>query len=127
MNPYQSPSSSVAISSKLTSNMAGLAFLSVGLICALVAAITPALVVPKFEQVFIGFGAEIPLITHIVLNYHLWLWLLPIFVVVIRLSWPKSAQRPLASCLFGVTSLVLVIPLTIYAMYMPIFLLGQTT
>ncbi|QKE63299.1 hypothetical protein HNE05_07965 [Aquipseudomonas campi] len=126
-NPYQTPESAFEAAPKSSNDLAAVIQLIVGLVCALIAALVPALVIPQFQQVFNGFGAQVPLITHIALSYHLWLWTLPIFVIAARIFWPKTQRRPLASCLLGVISLVIVIPAMILAMYLPIFQLGRIT
>ena len=126
-NPYQTPESTFEVPPKSNNDLAAAFQLIVGMVCALIAALTPTLIIPQFQQVFDGFGTEMPLITHIALSYHLWLWTLPVLVVAARIFWPKAQWRPLASCLVGVISLIVVIPAIILAMYMPIFQLGQIT
>ncbi len=83
------------------------------------------MVIPQFKQVFFSFGAQLPLLTRITIDQHLWLWLLPVLVTVTWLFWPRPKQRPLAACLTGIGGLVITIPLLIVAMYLPIFQLGQ--
>lgn len=124
-NPYQTPESALVAASEPRRGAAAFIQLVVGLVCALIAAVVPMLVLPSFQRVIQGFVAEVPLITQIALSHHVWLWALPVFVIGARLFWPKAPQRPWASCLIGVLGLVIVMPVMILAMYLPIFQLGQ--
>lgn len=124
-NPYQSPQSAVVSSVQSGRGAGAVMQLVAGLLCAVIAALLPMLVIPAFHEVFIGFGAQLPLLTRLAVGYHPWLWLLPLLVVAARLFWPKARRRALAACLLGVVGLVLVIALTALAMYLPVFQLGE--
>ena len=123
-NPYQSPASAVATSAKPVGASRNLVLFVIGLICAVAAAIIPMLVIPKFRDLFISFGAELPAFTSIVVNYYLALWVLPILVVTTKILLPTAKGRALMPCLIGVLGLVLIVPLVIFALYLPIFMLG---
>lgn len=99
--------------------------LIIGLVCAFIAALAPTLVVPAFHQIFDSIGASTPPLTSFILNYHLWLWVLPVLVIAVRLFWPNQQKRLLASCLVGAIGLILVIPILILALYLPIFKFGS--
>lgn len=124
-NPYRPPQSSVEDAPASGSGAAGILLLLAGLVCALLTALVPTLVIPQFEEVFASFGATLPLPTRLMIELHPWLWLLPLPVVAVRLFWPRPRQRPLAACLLGACALGLIIPLLILAMYLPILQLGQ--
>lgn len=122
--PYRTPQSSVATEPTSGSNTAIILLLT-GIAAALLAALVPTLVVPQFQQVFASFGAELPLLTRLALEQHLWLWLLPVLVIAAWLFWPRPRQRSLAACLVGAGGLAIIVPLLILAMYLPILQLGQ--
>ena len=119
-NPYQSPQSAVMSSAQSASGAGAVIQLVVGLLCAIIAALLPILVIPTFHEVFISFGAQLPLLTKVAVGYHLWLWLLPLLVVAARLFWPAKRARAKASCWIGVAFLVITVVVTTLAMYMPI-------
>nr|WP_298174089.1 hypothetical protein [uncultured Pseudomonas sp.] len=124
-NPYQSPDSTVATSAKPVGASRNLVLFVIGLICAVVAAIIPMLVTPKFRDLFISFGAELPAFTSIAINYYLALWVLPFLVITTKILLPTAKGRALMPCLIGVLGLVLIVPLVIFALYLPIFMLGS--
>lgn len=98
--------------------------LLVGVLCAIIAAAVPALVVPRFREVFESFGAELPFLTRLFMDHHYVLWLLPVLVIATWFFWPKVPHRSLAACLLGIGSLVLIVPVLVVAMYLPIFQLS---
>src|SRR5690606_7847840 len=106
-NPYQPPASAVELSTTHGSGSTAVIQLIAGLMCALLAALIPTLVIPQFHQVFTSFGTDLRLTTRIALNHRLWLWLLPLVVIAVRLFWPRARKRPRASCLVGVGGLVI--------------------
>jgi hypothetical protein len=123
-NPYKSPASAVATSAKTAGASRNFALFVVGLICAVSAAIIPMLVIPKFRDLFASFGAELPAFTSAVVNYYLALWVLPILVITTKILLPTAKGRALMPCLIGVLSLVLIVPLVIFSLYLPIFMMG---
>jgi len=124
-HPYRPPQSSVEVASASGSGITSVILPILGLVCALLTALTPTIVIPQFQQVFSSFGAQLPLLTRIAIDQHLWLWLLSLLVIAVWLFWPRPKQRALAACLLGAGGLVIIIPLMILAMYLPIFQLGQ--
>lgn len=124
-HPYRPPQSSVEVASGSGAGITSVILPIIGLVCALLTALTPTMVIPQFQQVFSSFGAQLPLLTRIAIDQHLGLWLLPLLVIAVWLFWPRPKQRPLAACLVGAGGLVIIIPLLILAMYLPIFQLGQ--
>jgi type II secretory pathway component PulF len=95
--------------------------LSVGLLCAVITAAVAEAVVPQFRSVFEGFQAELPTLTMLAVYYYHALWLLPLLVLGIWYRWPRPGHRALFSCLTGVAGIVIVIPVLVYAMYLPVF------
>lgn len=123
-NPYQSPASAVATSPKRVSANGSVILFVIGLITAVAAAAIPMQIIPKFRDLFVSFGAELPAFTSIVVNYHLALWALPILVIATKILLPTAKGRALVPFLIGVLGLVLIVPLVILALYLPIFMLG---
>jgi type II secretory pathway component PulF len=123
-NPYQPPTA--AISRTFFASRGAAVFFAIGLICALLSAAVPTLIVPQFSRTFDAFGPDLPLLTQWVLSYHSILWALPALVLVAWFFWPAPQHRPLASCLIGTLGLLLLTPLVIYALYAPIFGLAET-
>lgn len=121
-NPYQAPTSATPT----VPSSGRTALFVIGLVCAIFAALIPTLVVPQFGQIFESFGADVPLMTRLVLQGYLALWALPVFVVLAWLFWPRPQRRAAAACWIGVLSIVLLLPLCIGALYLPIFMLAQS-
>ncbi|MEO8671821.1 MAG: hypothetical protein ABI411_10940 [Tahibacter sp.] len=94
--------------------------LSVGLTGAVIASLLPFAVVPQFAAMFKNFGAELPLATRWAVHYHSVLLILPVLVGMAWFFWPRRAFRGLAACVIGVSSLVLTIPLLLFALYLPL-------
>jgi type II secretory pathway component PulF len=101
--------------------------LAVGLSFAALAAAIPPFVAPKFREVFESFGAELPLITTLFVQYDFILWLLPVLVLAAWFYWPKKQRRALVSCVIGAISFTVIISAFVVAMYLPIFQLGTTS
>lgn len=100
---------------------------SVGLLCAVIAAAMPMFYTPQFRQVFESFGAELPALTKLFVHYNQVFWLLPVLVIAAWFFWPMSHRRATAACLIGIISMVLVIPATVAAMYLPVFASGAAS
>lgn len=85
------------------------------------------LVLPGFVEVFDAFGAELPLVTRLMLNGYR--WLLPLFPVSLLLIWVLSKpgrQRRVRVVLLAYSISLLLFALGIWAAYLPIFQLAQT-
>lgn len=102
------------------------AFFAIGLACAVVGALFPVFVTPHFREVFVGFGADLPLITRVFVHYHFVFWLLPAIVIGAWLYRPDPERSGIAPMLIGSIGLVFIVPATIGAMYLPIFKLAAT-
>jgi type II secretory pathway component PulF len=95
-----------------------------GLVSGVAAALIPLRVVPEFSEVFRAFGADLPLITRVFVH-HAWVfWLIPAAVLLAWFAWPNPRHRALAAALIGTVGLLLMVPTTVLAMYLPIFRLG---
>ncbi|MDR2638190.1 MAG: hypothetical protein LBB55_07615 [Zoogloeaceae bacterium] len=118
-NPYEPPSSDSEEQS--TPARASLFPLILGVAFAFVSALIPAVIVPYFASGFTAVGADLPMATLLLIEYHSLLWLLPILVVVVHFSWPQKEKLPL---LLGIFSL-LALPFMVWALYLPISHIGE--
>lgn len=123
-NPYQPPAAPIPPTAASMVTPPGNGLFVAGLVCALLAAVVPMLVVPAFEEVFKSFGADLPLLTLAVLRYHPATWFLPMLVIAARLFWPLARRRAMAAGLIGVAGAVFVFLGLGIALYWPIFRLG---
>jgi len=90
-NPYEaSATATPAMQAPLSK-----AALIVGLICSVLAAAVPTLVLPQFRQAFESFGAELPLVTRLLLKYHFVMWAAPVAVMAAWRYWPNCKTPPL--------------------------------
>ena len=101
--------------------------LALGLLCASISAVIPIVMVPQFKNIFEGFGSELPIPTFIFVYYHQILWALPFLVFYIWYRWPKPKQGALASCLLGITCLVLIPIFGLASLYLPVIGLEQAS
>ena len=90
---------------------------------AILLGITDFFVIPKFESIFVSFGADLPIPTMVLFSIRHFLWLPTLLVIVLWHSsknWQNRA-RYLVAALFAETNLLL---LVLAALYAPIFKLG---
>lgn len=89
-------------------------------------------IVPQFEKLFEGFGADLPYATKLVIDsYHYW-WLIPLAMVIQFLYMQfgnvtsAAAQRVffVLNIIFAILE-VLFVPLLVIVFYLPIFHMGQ--
>lgn len=100
--------------------------LAIGLLAAAAAAAVPFLVVPPFRETYANLGIEPPFVTRLFLQYGPVFWLLPFASLAAWLYWPTRPRRAWVSCLIGVASFVIMVPLLIAALYVPIFQVPAT-
>ena len=83
-------------------------------------------IVPEFEELFAGFGADLPALTKLVIHFHdnFYLLAIPGIVGNIFLHFQKHVFGWSLVGFSGAMA-VLLIPLTIVAMYLPIFQMGK--
>jgi type II secretory pathway component PulF len=106
-----------------------------GVFSLLLAALLVNLILPQFEPMFAQFGVELPAPTAFVLRFRYAFFLLPLLV---PLTWWLLARRVVASpkpgarhapalvaLLLAIGLSVLIVPLTLIAMYLPIFRLAD--
>ena len=96
------------------------ALLAIGMVLAAIPGALAILVVPRFEEVFRSFGAELPGITELALRYPAALLTAPALVVLCWFAWPKPTERGSAALVAGLACLVVVPVLLAGIMYLPI-------
>lgn len=114
---------------RLTSSDAWM--LGSGMVALLIAALMVNALVPQFSDLYTAFGADLPSLTSFFVEHRHGLLLLPALVpvswiVLARFSVATPGQRAVnnpafAALVFAIGIAVLLVPLTIFAMYLPIF------
>jgi type II secretory pathway component PulF len=100
-----------------------LASLAFGLVLGLVG----TLVIPQFAEVFESFGTDLPAVTALLINSPHVLWTpLALTMPTIVLWWPLRSNAARIVCYSMLTAAdAILLVLTIVAMYLPIYKLGQ--
>jgi type II secretory pathway component PulF len=122
-NPYAAPASTP--STQADAGGTGLGWLTAGLLCAVVTAAMPTLVLPNFASVFDAFGADLPLLTRWLLRYHLLLWALPFALLALRFAGRDPLRRSKRVFLIGLSSLPVMLVALPVLIYWPIFQLAR--
>ena len=99
-------------------------FVALGLVLACAPSVMAAVVMPQFRQTFQSFGADLPWLTQILLDYPVSLLLFPASILLIALAWPNKKQRGLYSLLLGSLFGVLGPVIIMVGAYLPIWKLG---
>ena len=79
----------------------------------------------QFTRVFAGFGAELPWLTQILITTPAVFYVLPITSLLALLAYSQNIQRASQALVTCLILSVLLVPLTLAAMYLPIFRLGS--
>lgn len=101
------------------------ALLLVGLILAAIAGFVTFKAVPGFKDVFQSFGADLPMVTSLALQFYPALLALPLLVLAVWFAWPQKEKRDRVAFVMGAASLVAVPLLLAAVMYLPIMQLGS--
>ena len=108
----------------------GIAWLTIGLSCSLMAAVAISIVgtfvLPEFSSAYQASGAELPLVTRLFMRSYLLVWIAPIVVVAAWCLWPSAAHRGKIAGMIGLGTLVLSVPFAVFALYLPMFGLPAT-
>jgi hypothetical protein len=123
-NPYQPPAATVANPSNGRSKQVRAGLFGVGLLFAVLAALIPSVVIPRYQELFIQFGLDLPFITQLVLRHYRWSWVLPLCVVAVRFAGPFPARRAQLACGAGVAAFALVLLIVFIAANLPMWTLG---
>lgn len=83
------------------------------------------LIVPRFQDVFTNFGAELPLLSRMFVDGRWFLWVLPLLVPIVasfvRVRTPEDHRRGVVALLSGLAIGIGLPLLCMFAMYLPIF------
>lgn len=96
-----------------------------GLIISALSALSITFIVPQFAKVFEGFGADLPLMSRLFANFYLMAWLMPVSVLAIKFLWPNPRQRTLLMNVCGIVLPIAMMPMTVVAMYLPMFVMAS--
>ena len=95
-------------------------YLAAGILCSLVAGISPFIVAPEFQSVYRKLNADLPLMTNLALRFYPVLLALPLALVAVWLLLPDHLNRGKVVGVIGMVSLFLVPAAYIYILYLPI-------
>lgn len=83
------------------------------------------LIVPRFQDVFTNFGADLPLLSRMFVDGRWFLWVLPLLVPIaasfVRVRTPDDPRRGVVALLLGLGIGIGLPLLCMFAMYLPIF------
>ena len=88
-------------------------------------AIAFVLIVPEFEKLFSGFGANLPILTRIILFSPFLIWLLPLFAIGLMYNGMRRDRGYLLPIFFIFLSGILLLPATWYGLYLPIWEMAE--
>jgi len=103
-----------------------LLFLLLGIAPGLIVTIGALLIVPQFQDVFVNFGATLPLQTRILLATFHWWGIIVLGTLGFWMFWPNPSHRGTAAMTFGLASAMLLFLFGTWAAYAPIFELAKT-
>jgi hypothetical protein len=124
-NPYQTPEAPVSETDPSARSRRQNRFFVAGLLCAVIGAAVPTILVPGYKELFAGFGSELPLATSVLVRFYPALWIFPALLLAARAIWPKTADRSGTVAIAGLSFLVIVVPLTFYLLYLPVFQMSE--
>ena len=96
-------------------------------------ALLGSLKIPEFAEIFAGFNTQVPKLTAIYLNGYLYLWLLPAAPLIAWWGYRQLKNRAsyfiviLSLQLIAILAALVIFVLGVFAMYSPIYLLGQAS
>ena len=100
--------------------------LAVGFSAAIVIAIIPLFLVPRFVEGFNKFGVNLPPQTYLLANYYGVFSILPALVITAWLFWPTRDNRGVAACAIGLGGFVLIFSLILSTFFSTILRLAET-
>ena len=95
-----------------------------GLIPCVFVALGALIVVPQFNEMFVNFGASMPLATRILLATFRWWGIAALITAALYYFWPTAADRGTVAVAFGVIASGVLFAFGLYACYAPIFALA---
>jgi type II secretory pathway component PulF len=124
-NPYQPPGAPVSDADAAAQSRRQTGFFIMGVLCAVIGALVPTILVPQYKELFAAFGGDLPLATSVLVRFYPALWIIPVLLLFARGTWPKIATKGGAVAVAGLSFLVIVIPLTFYLLYLPVFQMAE--
>ncbi|WP_114697196.1 hypothetical protein [Motiliproteus coralliicola] len=88
-------------------------------------AIAASVCVPKYESIFTGFGAKLPLFTEVIVASTFWIWLLPLTALGIIYQRMPEGKSYVLPVLFIFVLGVLYLPAALYGLYLPVWELAE--
>jgi hypothetical protein len=126
INPYQPPASSLTGAGKSPAAKSSKLWLILGLFFSCLPAIAAMVLVPWFAPVLESFAEDLPMASRWLRDYFLALWTAPILIGVAWLLWPNARYLGAAVTGASIAFAAIAIPLMIYLLYLPIFLLADS-
>lgn len=114
-------------------NISEIWILGSGMVALLLAAVAVNLVVPQFQDIFDGFGAQLPWLTTVFVKHRHAFFLLPLLPPLLWWGLARTARKApgarrnsaMIALLVALGLTFVMVPLAIIAMYLPIFRLGS--
>lgn len=91
---------------------------------AALSALIPTFMVRHFAEMYRAFGTEPSWLTRWVVDYTALFRAIPMIGIVIAWRWPDRTRVTIIALAFSAAALLMVIPLLIFALYLPIFRMG---
>ena len=96
-----------------------------GIFCSLLAAALVTaiglLVIPKYSAAYASMGADLPFATRLFVRGYLFSWVAPLAVMGVWRFWPNARHGFTLAGVVGLSSLLVAIVITIFALYLSIF------
>jgi hypothetical protein len=99
-------------------------FLLFGVSAGIALAIAVFLIVPRFQDVFVNFGAKLPLATIVLLATFRWWGIVPVVTFALWALWPNPSKKGVAALVFGTVSAAVLFLYVLFALYAPVFQLA---
>lgn len=106
------------------SDTGNVVMLAIGISLVLIASAAIFFTVPAFRSIHQGFGVELPTLTRWLVDYYPCLFLCAFIVPGIWAAWPDPARSGPAALVSGVLLCGLLIGMSLFVLYLPIFRLG---
>ena len=95
-----------------------------GLLISVIMAALSTYITPQLALLYTNFGAELPAVTNMALNYYGVAWLLPIIVLCVAMMWPNRESCGMISMVVGAVGSIVLFLATQAAAYLPVLTMG---
>jgi hypothetical protein len=92
----------------------------------LLTALALFLAIPQFREVFEGFGAELPILTKLAVQYPWLAFAWPLAVFALGLHWRRRGDRGIPLLAISLVGSFVVLGLGVVVVYLPVFKLAAT-